>query len=221
MKTYKALIGCERSAVIRDAFRAMGWDAWSCDLQKCEGDPRWHIVGDVLTVADNCAESGWDFFGVHPECTKLCVSGIHWNTYRPERKKETEQALEFAKKCFALCERFPMAYLENSVSILSTKVRKPEQTIQPYNFGQDASKKTCLWLRNLPPLQITKRIPGRKVEWPKGSGKIVERWANQTDSGQNKLGPGKTRSMDRARSYPGIAQAMASQWTEYADSVLF
>jgi len=189
----------------------MGHDFYSCDLEPCEGDPRWHLKGDIFYVFEGFA-SPLDFVGLHPECRYLTVSGFHWNYRKPERAAKTDNALIFAKRCFAILEFVGRGYLENSVSILSTHVRKPDQIIQPYEFGEDASKKTCLWLKGLPLLKPTNRISGRCVEWPKGSGKFVERWANQTDSGQNRLGPSETRSMDRARTYPGIAQAMAQQW---------
>lgn len=207
----RGLIACERSAIIRDAFRALGHDFYSCDIEPCEAGPAFHFQKDVFQCIEE--DGPFDFFGVHPECRFLTVSGFHWNYRQPERAAKTDDALIFAKRCFALCECHKFAYLENSVSILSTRIKEPTQTIQPYDFGEDASKRTCLWLWNLPRLESTMRIPGRKVEWPKGSGNIVERWSNQTDSGQNKLGPSETRSMDRARTYYGIAKAMAEQWT--------
>lgn len=135
---------------------------------------------------------------------------MHWNN-RGRGWEGTEAALKFVADLWEAAGDTP-SYLENPVSIISTNFRKPEQTIQPYEFGEDASKKTCLWLNKLPPLVSTKRIAGRWVEYPEGSGKMVERWANQTDSGQNKLAPSATRSKDRSRSYQGIADAMAAQW---------
>jgi hypothetical protein len=111
----------------------------------------------------------------------------------------------------------PAWAVENPTGCISTRIRPFDQRIQPYEFGADASKGTCLWLNGLPVLQKdpAQRIPGRKVEWPRGSGRIVERWSNQTDSGQNRLGPSETRGQDRARTYPGVARAMAVQWSEY------
>ena len=204
-----ALIGCERSGIIRDALRAVGVDAWSCDLEPCEGNPGFHYQADLFKVVEF---RKFDLLIVHPECRYLSVSGLHWNKRVKGRARKTVQALRFARKCFELCENFPFAVLENPVSILSTrcpKYTKLIQIIQPYDFGEDASKKTCLWLFNLPKLLPTKRVPGRLV-WKKG--KQIERWSNQTDSGQNKLAPKASRSMDRARTYPGIAKAMAEQW---------
>jgi len=198
----RVLIACERSGIVRDAFRALGHDAWSCDLEACEGDPTWHLQGDALVYA-RAEHDGWDLMIAHPECRYLSVSGLHWNKRRPERAELTEQAAEFAVALWN--SPIKRVALENPVGILSSRIRKPDQIIQPYQFGEDASKATCLWLRGLPPLIPTKRVPGRIV-----NGK--ERWANQTDSGQNRLGPSPTRSMDRARTYQGIADAMAEQW---------
>lgn len=147
----------------------------------------------------------------HPECRYLCGYGIHWNSRRPDRAALTEEARLFALALWGVPIR--RVALENSVGILSRpeNLGKPTQVIQPYQFGHDASKATCLWLRELPPLTPTKRIQGRKVVH---NGKLVERWANQTDSGQNRLGPSPTRSMERARTYPGIADAMAARWSD-------
>lgn len=207
------LVACEFSGVVRDAFRARGHNAISCDLRPSAGP---HIQGDVLQVLDH----GWDLMVAHPPCTYLSVSGLHWNS-NPAHKRgtplpgsemtwgewQTEQALEFA---LALMNApIPMVCIENPVGVLSTRVRRPDQTIQPYDFGDDASKKTCLWLTELPLLRPTRRVPGRLVEW---KGKVVERWGNQTDSGQNRLGPSCDREAIRSMTYPGIAAAMAEQW---------
>jgi hypothetical protein len=152
----------------------------------------------------------WSGFGLHPDCTYLTVAGIHWND-RGRGWEKTEAALAFVRELMALAGDVPW-YLENPVSIISTRVRKPDQTVQPYDFGEDASKRTCLWLSRLPKLRGTRRVPGRRVEWPRGSGRVVERWANQTDSGQNKLGPSEDRWKVRSRTYTGIATAMAETW---------
>ena len=205
----RVLVACERSGIVREAFRRRGHNAWSCDLLPAEDGSPYHIQGDAVIASldtDGLREPGddwWDLMIAHPECRYLSVSGLHWNHRRPERAALTEQAAEFAVALWnAPIKRVA---LENPVGILSSRIRKPDQIIQPYQFGEDASKATCLWLRGLPPLIPTKRVPGRIV-----NGK--ERWANQTDSGQNRLGPSPTRSMDRARTYQGIADAMADQW---------
>lgn len=194
----KVLIACEESQTVCKAFRAKGHEAYSCDILPCSGGhPEWHIQDDVLNHL-----KGWDLIIAHPPCTYLSVSGIHWN-YRGRGWEETNKALDFVRALFAapvdkLC-------LENPVSIISSRIRKPDQIIQPYQFGHDASKKTCLWLKGLPLLEPTEYVPPRVV-----NGK--NRWGNQTDSGQNKLGPSETRARERSVTYQGIAQAMADQW---------
>lgn len=206
-KTMRVLIGCECSGVVRDAFIARGHDAWSCDLKPSIGN---HHCGDLFGVFEHFGP--WDMVIAHPPCTYLSSSGLHWNKRRPERAILTEESIRFVRRVWAL----PVAKmcLENPRGCINT--RCPEMPvpkwIQPFQFGEDASKNTGLWLRGLPPLRHGRRIPGRLVEWPVGSGKLVERWSNQTDSGQNRLGPSETRATERAKTYFGIAKAMAEQW---------
>lgn len=196
----KILVACECSGVVRDAFNAMPkCIAWSCDLKPCERDGSFHYQKDVREVLG----LGWDMMIAHPDCTYLTVSGLHWNKRRPERAAMTKAALAFVQ--FLLDAPIAKIALENPVGCISTAIREPDQIIQPYDFGEDASKKTCLWLKGLPALKPTKYIEPRIVD-----GK--PRWANQTNSGQNKLGPSPTRKADRARTYGGIAAAMAAQW---------
>ena len=195
------LIGCETSGIVRDAFRARGIDAVSCDLLPSERDGP-HILGDVRAALQL---QRWSGFIVHPECTYLSVSGLHWNKRVPGRAEKTERALEFVRDLFELSAHVPKFCLENPVSCISTRIMKPSQIIQPYEFGHDASKKTCFWLRGLPELIPTEYVAPRVV-----AGR--PRWANQTDSGQNRLTPSPTRWLDRARTYPGIADAMVDQW---------
>lgn len=206
------LICCEHSGQVREAMRSRGVDAWSCDLLPADDDSPHHIQGDCLKAM---RERDWGGFGMHPPCTFLNVAGMHWNN-RGRGWHRTEQALAFVLELMTLAVRKPW-YLENPVSIISTHVRKPDQIVQPYEFGEDASKKTCLWLNFLPPLILDpgKRFPGRMVEWPKGSGKQVERWGNQTDSGQNRLAPSDDRWKKRSKTYAGIAVAMAEQWAKH------
>jgi hypothetical protein len=198
----KILIVCESSGTVREAFRALGHDAWSCDLLPADDGSPFHHQADARDVGGD-----WDMMGFHPPCTFLGVSGMHWNN-RGRGWEGTNKALEFVAWCMS--HRCPW-YLENPVSIISTRFRKPDQTIQPYEFGENASKRTCLWLKDLPPLRPTGRITGRFATDPK-SGKIVERWVNQTDGGQNKLAPSPTRRKERSKTYAGIANAMAEQW---------
>jgi hypothetical protein len=149
---------------------------------------------------------GWDMMICHPPCTYLSVSGIHWNN-RGRGWGETEKALDFVR--LLMGANIPRIALENPVSIISSKIRKPDQIIQPHQYGHDASKATCLWLKNLPKLTATESIQPRIV-----NGKT--RWANQTDGGQNKLPPSKDRWKLRSTTYKGIAEAMANQWSAYA-----
>lgn len=139
----------------------------------------------------------------HPDCTYLCSSGLHWNKRVPGRQAMTEKALDFVREL--LDAPIPRIALENPVGCISTRIRPPDQFIQPYEYGHDASKRTGLWLKNLPLLQPTRYVEPRIV-----NGR--PRWGNQTDSGQNKLGPSEDRWKERARTYSGWAAAMADQW---------
>lgn len=208
----RVLVACEFSGVVRRAFRALGHEAYSCDLLPSEdGKTFEHHQGDVfkfLEWCDSCGypRDGFDLMIAHPPCTYLSVSGLHWNARNPERAAKTEQALDFVKRLMAL--PIPRICIENPVSCISSRIRKPDQIIQPYQFGHDASKQTCLWLKGLAPLAIppthewvAPRIVGGK-----------KRWSNQTDSGQNRLAPSPDRWKERSRTFEGIAQAMASQW---------
>ena len=197
----RVLVACEKSGVVREAFNAMaGIHAMSCDLEPCEdGRSDYHIRGDVLDVLDD----GWDLMICHPPCRYLSSSGLHWNRRRPGRTELTEKAVEFALALWNA--KIPMVALENPVGLLSTRIRLPDQIIQPWQFGDDASKATCLWLSGLPNLKPTKYVSPRFVA-------DKPRWSNQTDSGQNRLPPSAHRASDRARTYPGIARAMADQW---------
>jgi len=191
----RVLVGCEFSGVVRDAFARRGHDAWSCDLLDCPVGGK-HIKGNVLENLD----CGWDLAVFHPPCTYLCSSGMHWTTRGFRDKKLTEYALLFVEAL--LKADIPKIVLENPVGCISTRIRKPDQIIQPWQFGHPESKTTCLWLKNLPPLKPTNVL--KKPE----SG----RWRNQTASGQNKIGPSPYRWAVRSVTYKGIAEAMASQW---------
>lgn len=189
----RVLVACEFSGTVRDAFRALGHDAISCDLLPSE-KPGPHIIGDVRRILSD----GWDLMIAHPPCTHLAVSGARWFG---EKQAEQEESLQFVRDL--LNAPIPRICIENPVSIISSRIRKPDQTIQPWQFGHDASKATCLWLKNLPLLRPTSFIP------PGQGG----RYSNQTPSGQNNISPGPDRWKDRSRTYPGIAAAMASQWS--------
>ena len=194
----KVLVACEYSGVVRDAFRARGHDAWSCDLLPTETEGP-HFQDDVMAVINR----GWDLMIAHPPCTYLSVSGMHWTTRGLRDPKLTEDALDFVRELMnAPIKRIA---IENPISVISSRIRPPDQIVQPHMFGHDASKKTCLWLKNLPTLNATCNIAPRIV-----NGR--QRWGNQTDSGQNRLGPKPDRWKERSRTYEGIAAAMAAQW---------
>lgn len=198
------LIACERSGKVREAFRKRGHEAWSCDIEPADDGSTFHHKGDVRGILS----LAWDMMIVFPPCTYLNVAGMHWTTRGMRDQKLTDDAIEFAKMLWRA--DIPRIAMENPVGILSTWLRRPDQIIQPHDFGHDASKKTCLWLKGLPKLTPTLHIPGRLVTLP--SGRMARRWANQTDSGQNRLGPSKDRARIRSETYQGIADAMAAQW---------
>lgn len=236
----KVLIGCECSGEIRRAFRDRGHDAYSIDLVQSEDRSPFHIVGNILEKLWY-----WDLIIAHPPCKYLSASGMHWTTRGKRPAKMTEIALELVRQIMnAPCEHIA---IENPVGAISTRLTfvngqweivskgaghcPAAQYVQPYQFGDDASKNTGLWLKNLPKLVPTKYVKPRLicnecggrnkyeaafqkgcVHCGAGANELKPRWANQTDSGQNRLGPSETRSADRARTYPGIAAAMAEQW---------
>lgn len=195
----RVLVAPEYSGRVREAFRRRGHDAWSCDLLPSEDDSAHHMQCDMRGIVGG----GWDLMIFHPECTYLCSSGLHWNGRIPGRAQSTEEALEFCQWGMEL--PIPLKAMENPIGCLSTRFRKPDQIVQPYQFGDDASKATCLWLEGLPLLVPTQYVPPRMV-----NGR--PRWSNQTDSGQNRLGPSPDRWKVRSRTYPGLADAMAIQW---------
>lgn len=215
----RVLVGCECSGIVRDAFLRRGHDAWSCDLKPSER-PGPHLQCDVMTVL----HMGWDMAIFHPDCTFITCSaewaygdGPYHQKVKPgtlvgaARRAARVQAIAFANALWRA--PIPKIALENPVGVLSRaeNLGKPAQVLQPYNFGEDASKATCLWLKNLPILVATTYCEPRIVI--DANGKPQKRWANQTDSGQNRLSPGESRSQDRSRTYQGIAEALAAQWS--------
>ena len=195
----RVLVACEYSGAVRDAFIRAGHYAASCDLLPSESPLGDHYQCNVLDIIDH----GWDLMVAHPPCTYLSSSGLHWNKRRPEREQMTKYALQFVSQLMEV--NIPRIAIENPIGCISTKIRKPDQIIKPYQFGHDASKNTCLWLKGLPLLRPTQLVEPRLV-----NGK--PRWANQTDSGQNKLTPSPDRWKIRSETYAGIAKAMAEQW---------
>lgn len=179
----RVLIACEFSGTVRDAFAARGHDAWSCDLLPAD-KPGNHHQGDVLSILHD----GWDLMIAHPPCTHLAVSGARWFK---DKLGEQAEALEFVRALMdAPIERI---CIENPVSILSSRIRKPDQIIQPWQFGHGETKATCLWLKNLPRLTPTSVVDGREARI-------------------HKLPPSPERWKIRSTTYQGIADAMAAQW---------
>jgi hypothetical protein len=198
----KVLVACEHTGVVRDAFVAAGHSAMSCDLLPDESKTNashHHYQGNVCDLL----HEEWDLLIAHPPCTYLAASGMHWTTRGFRDLQLTEDALDFVQLLMNC--NIPKIAIENPVGAISTRIRKADQYIQPYMFGHDASKKTGLWLKNLPKLQATKYIEPRII-----NGK--PRWGNQTDSGQNKLSPSADRWKLRSATYEGIAVAMVQQW---------
>lgn len=181
----KVLVACEFSGTVRDAFIRKGHDAMSCDLLPTDV-PGPHYQGDVLDVLDD----GWDLMVAHPPCTDLAVSGARWFAQKQADGRQ-QRALEFVQAL--LDADIPMIALENPVSIISSRIRKPDQVIQPWMFGHGETKATCLWLKNLPPLTPTNIVEGREAR-------------------VHKLPPSPDRWKLRSVTYAGIAEAMANQW---------
>lgn len=179
----RVLIACEFSGVVRDAFATRGFDAWSCDLLPAES-PGNHFQCDVREVLGD----GWDLMIAHPPCTHLAVSGARWFA---DKQQEQCEALDFVR--LLLNTPIPFIALENPVSVISSHIRKPDQVIQPWQFGHGETKTTCLWLKGLPNL-----IPINIVQ-----GRDARVWL---------MPPSENRSKDRSLTYPGIAKAMAAQW---------
>lgn len=180
----RVLIACEFSGEVRRAFRARGHDAWSCDLFGAEDGNEYHHNGDCLGVL----WMGWDLLVAFPPCTHLAASGARWFS---EKRREQALALQFVQNLLAApIERIA---LENPVGIISSRVRKPNQVVQPWWFGHGETKATCLWLKNLPPLQPTNIVSGRVAR-------------------VHRTPPGPDRWKERSRTLSGVAAAMASQW---------
>jgi len=179
----RVLIACEYSGVVRDAFTAKGHYAMSCDLLDTEVIGN-HYKGDVRDVIND----GWDLMICHPPCTHLAVSGARWFK---EKQKEQAEALEFVE--LLLNAPIPKICLENPVSIISSRIRKPDQIIQPWQYGHGETKATCLWLKNLPLLKTTNIVEGREAR-------------------VHKMPPGPNRWKERSRTFQGIADAFADQW---------
>ena len=203
------LVVCECSGAVRDAFRALGHNAWSCDLKPSESPSEFHIVGDALSAIDGslCPISDdWDLVIAHPPCTYLCSMGIWWNHKRLERIPLTDEAAAFFMM-FVDCA--PAVVIENPIGTMSSRYRKPDQIINPWQFGHEANKPTCLWLKGVPKLIPTQIVDKGKF-YVKANGARMSAWSHIT-SGTNK----EKRATIAARTFPGIAKAMAKQWSEF------
>lgn len=209
----KILIGYSACPLTRAAFEARGHDVWTCDLLPARDGSAKHIQGDIWATALTVR---WDMAVLHPMCTYLTCSaawafgdGPYHQKVKPgtlvgaARRAARDEAIENFRRLLAL--PFPVAIENPGTSFVSKAIRKPTQIIQPYQFGDDASKATGLWLSGLPPLRPTQYVEPRYV-----NGR--PRWANQTDSGQNRLSPSANRWLERSKTYPGIAAAMGDQW---------
>jgi len=236
MKVLNVLVACEESQRVCSEFRRLGHNAYSCDLLKCSGGhPEWHFHQDFLEVIKNKGgklengqelyiEGNWDIMIAHPPCTFLAVSGAKWY-YQPEdkhlplaerrphpnfpnRAKDREDAIKFF---LALANaNIEHIAIENPVGIMNTIYRKPDQIVQPYYFGDSASKKTCLWLKNLPHLTATDMVDeGEYIEFK--SGRRLAKWYSD---GLTKTKTAEERRTWRSKTFPGFAKAIAEQWSE-------
>lgn len=199
----KVLIACEESQEVCKAFRKRGHEAYSCDLQDCSGGhPEWHIMGDVLPLLNgNCSfitrggqwvniDGRWDLIIAHPPCTHLASSGARWFREKQMDYRQQKSCVLFMQMMLANADRVAV---ENPVGIMSRCYRRPDQIIQPWQFGHGETKATCLWLKNLPELVPTEIVEGREQRvW--------------------KMPPSADRAKERSKTYPGIAKAMAEQW---------
>lgn len=216
------MIACEESQEVCKAFRALGHDAYGCDIQECSGGhEEWHIQQDVVPLLNGNKEfatadgtihriSGkWDLIIAHPPCTFLSVAGNRWFDEKRygdkaiQRKRDRQEAIDFFMKFVnADCEQIA---IENPIGVMSTVYRKPDQIIQPYQFGDPARKATCLWLKGLQPLQPTNVVEPEVIRYK--NGKTDDPWHYNTLSL-----PSKERARERSKTFPGIAKAIAEQW---------
>lgn len=237
MKKFNILIACEESQRVCTEFRKLGFNAYSCDILPCSGGhPEWHFKQDVLQVIKNKGgiletgkeyfiEGEWDLMVAHPPCTFLAVSGAKWFYHPddkdlpidqrrphpnfPNRAKDREEAAKFFMKLAKA--NIKHIAIENPVGIMNTRFRKPNQIVQPWQFGDSASKKTCLWLKNLPPLEPTNIVdPGEYIEF--GSGRRLAKWYSD---GLTKTKTPEERRIWRSKTFPGFAKAIAEQWGAY------
>ena len=190
----RVLVACERSGVVREAFRRRGHVTWSCDVEPADDGSQFHFIADAQTVI---ARYPWDLLIAFPPCTHLANSGARWFPYKREEQRKAVWFFRALANC-----AIPRIAIENPVGIMSTVYRKPDQILQPWQFGHPEAKRTCLWLKGLPKLEPTNVLPKPECGY----------WQNQTPSRQNKLGESKSRAKRRSQTYTGVAEAMAAQW---------
>ena len=208
MRVLDILVNCESSGAIRSRLRALGHKAWSCDLLPADDGSPYHIQGDALAAGRS---RHWDLMIAHPPCTHLAVSGARWF---PQKRADGSQqaALQFVRDLMALPIEFKV--IENPVSIISSQIRKSDQTVQPWMFGDFETKATCLWLENLPPLVPTYRTVAEAAEaagLPANSKPEARIW---------KLPPSADRWKLRSKTYDGIARAAALQWSAHVANII-
>jgi|SRR5210317_287465 hypothetical protein len=216
MKKLNVLIACEFSGAVRYEFRRLGHNAWSCDLEP--SDSEYHIQDDVLNHLNRVPNSdrGWDLMIAHPPCTYLTVTGNRWFHPKyadkfPDRPRQREEAAEFFMDLYNA--DIPHIAVENPIGVMSTRFRKPDQIIQPWQFGDEAQKSTCLWLKNLPLLEHTDVVgKGEFMEWTTSDGKKKRQPKWYADA--LKKNP-KEREKIRNTTFPGIAKAIAEQYSNY------
>lgn len=223
----KILVGCEESQAITIALRALGHEAYSCDLLPCSGGhPEWHLQMDIFKAIDLM---DWDMLIAHPPCTFLTNSAVQWLSHPedrklpfelrrphpkyPNRRQDMLDSVEFVKALYNC--KIKLVAIENPTGLLSTRFQKPNQTIQPYQFGDEATKTTCLWLKNLPQLKHTKLV-GKGERTVFKSGKSHPKW--YADALANAKTPEERRTL-RSKTFQGIADGMATQWGDYANSL--
>jgi hypothetical protein len=214
-KIMKVLVACEESQAITKEFRKLGIEAYSCDILPCSGGhPEWHIQGDAIKEAYS---GKYDLMIAHPPCTYLAVSGARWmynkdGSVNQERYENQQEALDFVQKLMDA----PIKHIaiENPISVISSNIRKPDQIVHPYMFGDKASKSTCLWLKNLPLLEPTDIVEkGEFYEWVDKNGKKKKQPLWYYQALQKAKTPGERRTL-RSKTFPGIAKAIAEQWSK-------
>ena len=217
MKKIKILVACEESQAVTKELRKLGHEAFSCDLLPCSGGhPEWHFQEDVFKIINK----GWDMMIAHPPCTFLAVSGARWlynkdGTKNAERWKSQAEALDFVQRLMSA--NIEKIAIENPISVISSHIRKPDQIVQPWQFGDKAQKSTCLWLKNLPKLKPTNIVEkGEFIEFisKKGVKKRQAKW--YFDALKIAKTPAERRTL-RSKTFKGMAEAMALQWTTLSE----